>query len=282
MNIDSNWLHQQFPDFSNLNPLGQGGQKLVFSGEHATDGEVVLKLFHLATDPERVMREVQAVQNIQSDHVPRILDVGQITAPVGRLIWVREERVHGDDLRHVLSDEPTDPRTVLNIGRDVLEALAIAEDARIVHRDVKPENIMVTSDNGYYLLDFGLARHLDEESLTATALAFGVGTPGYAPPEQFRNRKPEIDSRSDLFALGVTLYECVEGVNPFIDGARDLAERIRRVETQPLPPISRTIDAQGEFRELLLAMTRVRRDHRPPTARAALQWMQEICAAEGI
>lgn len=282
MNIDQKWLQQQFPDFSNLTPLGQGGQKVVLSGDHTTDGEVVLKLFHLATDPERVMREVQAVQNIQSDHVPKILDVGQINATVGRLIWVREERVYGDDLRRALSNGSTDPRTALSIGRDVLEALATAENARIVHRDVKPENIMATHDNGYYLLDFGLARHLDEESLTATAHAFGMGTPGYAPPEQFRNRKSEIDARSDLFALGVTLYEWVEGVNPYIDGARDLAERIRRVETQPLPPISRTVDAQSEFQELLIAMTRVRRDHRPPTARAALMWMQEICAAEGV
>lgn len=282
MNIDPTWLQQQFPDLSNLRRLGHGGQKLVFAGRHPTDGDVVLKLFHLTADPERVVREVQAVQNIQSGRVPRVLDVGTISAPFGQLIWVREERVQGQDLRRVLSNGSVAPRTVLRIGLHVLEALVIAEDARIVHRDVKPENIMVSANDDGYLLDFGLARHLDLESLTATALAFGVGTPGYAPPEQFRNRKPEIDSRSDLFALGVTLYECVEGVNPFIDGARDFGERIRRVESQPLPPITRPVDADGQFRELVLAMTRTRRDHRPRTARDALQWMQEICAAENI
>lgn len=282
MNIDTAWLQQQFPDFSLLKPLGSGGQKSVFSGNHDTDGNVVLKICHLNTEPERVFREIQAVQNIQSPRVPKIIDVGRTQFPFGPVIWIREERVLGENLRDILANGPLDSRAIIRLGMHILEALATAEQVRIVHRDVKPENIIVASNGDSWLLDFGLARHLDLESLTATANAFGVGTPGYAPPEQFRNKKPEIDARSDLFALGVTLYECVEGVNPFRHGARDIVEVVHRVESRPLPPISRTVDTAGQFRDLILAMTRSRRDHRPVTAADAFQWIQEICAREGI
>jgi serine/threonine-protein kinase len=164
----------------------------------------------------------------------------------------------------------------------VLEALASAETVRIVHRDVKPENIMQDPAGNYWLLDFGIARHLDLVSLTPTINAFGVGTPGYASPEQFRNMKRDIDNRSDLFALGVALFECVEGVNPLRDGARDNREILHRTETRPLPQISRSVDRAGGLSQLVLAMTRVHRDHRPATAAVALQWIREICAREGV
>lgn len=279
MNIDQAWLDAQFPELTSLTHIGHGGQKLVFAGQHEVEGEVVLKLFYPSAEPQRVVREIQAVQNIKSIRVPEILGVGRTPISLGEVIWVREEIIEGEDLRRTISHGPMSSEKILRLSLQILEVLTIAEKARIVHRDVKPDNIMASSDNNYYLLDFGLARHLDEESLTATALAFGFGTPGYAPPEQFRNLKSEIDSRSDLFALGVTLYECIEGVNPFRVGARDIGEVVRRVESQPLPPITRQIDSGNQMRDLLVAMTRVRRDHRPATASDALEWMEEICAS---
>jgi serine/threonine-protein kinase len=210
------------------------------------------------------------------------LEIGLARSPLGDVIWLREQIVSGVTLRDRFARSTLTPKDVMRLGLHVLEALAAAEAVRIVHRDVKPENIIVAQDGSYWLLDFGIARHLDQQSLTATGLAFGLGTPGYAPPEQFRNVKSEIDARSDLFALGVTAYESVEGVNPFLQGARDVAEIIRRVETKPLPPISKRIDKDGQFCDLVIAMTRVQRNHRPASAADALQWMQEICSKEGI
>lgn len=282
MRIDPVWLRQQFPDLNSLTPLNPGGQKSVFAATHPTDGEVVLKIFHPNTDPERALREVQAVQHMSSPRVPRVLQIGLVRSSLGDVIWLREQRVSGAVLRERLARGPLAPSEVMRLGLHVLEALSAAEAVRIVHRDVKPENIIVATDGSYWLLDFGIARHLDQSSLTATGLAFGLGTPGYAPPEQFRNVKPEIDARSDLFALGVTLYECAEGVNPFLDRARDVAEVIHRIETRPLPPVSRRIDKANQFIDLTLAMTRIQRNHRPATAADALHWMQEICNLEGI
>lgn len=282
MAIDPVWLHQQFPDINISNALTPGGQKSVFAGVHNTDGNVVLKIFHPNAEVERALREVQAVSQINSPRVPRILEVGTKSSTTGDVIWFREEFVEGESLRDKFNHTQLTPSEILRLGLHILQALSSAEQARIVHRDVKPENIIVSPNGSFWLLDFGIARHLDQSSLTATALAFGLGTPGYAPPEQFRNLKPDIDSRADIFALGITLYEAVEGTNPFIDGARDIGEMLRRTETMPLPPITKQIDSQNELSQLILAMTRIQANHRLNKATEALAWMQEICDREGI
>lgn len=282
MKIDQAWLAGEFPLITGLAQIGEGGQKFVFAGDHDTDGPVVLKLFKLDADIARVQREVQAPLVVGSPRIPRVLEEGQVNSQLGELLWIREVRVPGESLREALKGGQMPDQVILRLGLHMLEALAAAEDASIVHRDVKPENIIIGPDGSGWLLDFGFARYLDLASLTATSDAWGKGTIGYAPPEQFRNDKPEIDGRADLFALGMTLYECVEGKHPFRSITQDAAEILRRVERQPLPRISRQVSSTEEFTELIYAMTRPRRNHRPETVKNALSWMQEICLAEGI
>jgi len=223
-----------------------------------------------------------AVSQLQTAKVPPILATGTVPSQVGDWIWFREKRVHGDTLRVRLAGGPLEPTAVLRLGRDILASLLAAEQARIVHRDVKPENIICDTNGGYWLIDFGIARHLNLQSNTATALAWGKFTLGYAPPEQTRNIKAEIDCRCDLFALGVTLYECATGTNPFRHDARTDLEIVTRVETLPLQPFTLPIaDARG-FTDLVASMTQKRRDHRPQSIREAIDWMNEICNLEGI
>jgi serine/threonine-protein kinase len=171
---------------------------------------------------------------------------------------------------------------LLRLGLQILEILVEAEKLRIVHRDIKPDNLIREANGNYWLIDFGLARHLDLTSLTATAAMFGKFTPGYAPPEQFRNQKLEIDVRCDLFGLGVTLYEAATGVNPYTQGVRDYLEVFRRVQGPPLPPLRLGFPSAQSFGDLVSALTQPRRDHRPATAQVAYEWMKTICAAEGI
>lgn len=280
--IDLVWLRQQFPRLSNLNPLSVGGQKLVFAGVHPVDGEVVLKLIHPRQDHEQTRRELLAVSQVNSGRVPPILEVGTISTPVGDCSWFRERRIVGKTVRELLVLGPLSIPDLLRLGLHTLEALLDAEQANIVHRDVKPENIIRDSSGSFWLIDFGIARHLDLDSITATVSAFGKFTVGYAPQEQYRNVKAEIDARCDLFALGVTLYECATGRNPFADGARDAMEQLTRVEMMPLPRLTLTFASAQHFADLVAAMTQKRRDHRPSTVREAYDWMKEICDAEGI
>jgi serine/threonine protein kinase len=280
--IDLVWLQQQFPQLSNLSPLSVGGQKLVFAAVHPVDGEVVLKIIHPQQAQEQTRRELLAVSEVNSARVPPILEFGKVNTPVGDCFWFRERKITGKTVRELLALGPLSIPDLLHLGLHILETLLAAEQVKIVHRDVKPENIIQDSVGGFWLIDFGIARHLGLDSITATISAFGKFTVGYAPQEQYRNVKMEIDARCDLFALGVTLYECAIGRNPFTDGARDMMEGLTRVETMPLPRLALRFSSAEKFADLVGAMTQKRRDHRPATVKEAYDWMKEICDAEGI
>jgi eukaryotic-like serine/threonine-protein kinase len=280
---DATWLSATFPRLTNFKSLGQGGQKLVMTALHPTDGEVVLKLIHPNTDVETVRREILAVQQIQSPRVPRIMEYGTAATQLGPCVWLREQLIPGETVRHMLTRGPLPPASVLRVGLHILEALERAEVAQIVHRDVKPDNIMCDAGGSFWLLDFGIARHLVLPSLTATASPFGKMTLGYAPPEQCRNVKTDIDSRADLFALGVTLHECATGRNEFLHPPpRDHIEVLKRVEKLLLAPVNLAIVESVSFRDLVQSMTQKARVHRPRTVRVALAWHREICSREGV
>jgi serine/threonine protein kinase len=280
LRIDAGWVQAQFQELSNIAPLNTGGQKIVFAATHLIDGEIVLKLIVPGQPNETTDREVLAVQIVQSPRVPRILGQGRIQTAVGELVWLREQRVIGQTVRQVLSGGPFAKRNLLRLGLHVLEALVKAEEAQIVHRDVKPENVILDASGDFWLLDFGIARHLSLTSLTGTGQIWGKFTLGYSPPEQMRNLKPQIDPRADLFALGVTLYECATGTQPFRQPPASDLEVLKRVETLTLKPLTLAFATANEFRDLVEAMTQKRRDLRPASVQEALAWMQEICARE--
>ncbi len=266
----------QFPNLSQLAQLAAGGQKWVYAGVHAVDGPVVLKVIQPGQDAERIRREVLAVQRIASRRVPRVLETGTMTTPVGECIWIREEKVQGQPIRAILQTRSLPVPELRRLASHVLEALAAGEKARIVHRDVKPENVMLDNRGDFWLLDYGIARHLDLSSATPTAALAGPGTLGYAPPEQYRNWKREVDSRADLFALGVTLFESATGTHPFRDGARDAGEVIRRIESGRVPPLVVADDPNGKFVEFIRTLMQRRPDHRPTSAQDALEWVEAL------
>ena len=280
--MDAAYAQQLFPELSNVVPLTPGGQKEVFSAVHVTDGDVVLKIYHPGADRERIAREVDAPKRVNSKRVPQLLATGIKSVPSGEYVWVREQRVPGDGLNVILRPGPLTAKAVLRLARDVMGVLAASEAVRIVHRDVKPGNIIVDTTGNAWLIDFGVARHLDLASRTPDMAPMGVGTLGYAPPEQMRNRKREIDGRADLFALGVTLYECIEGINPFRHGARSPGEILHRVETTQLPKLSKPVDSANQFSDFVQALARSRLNHRPKSVKDAMDWLQSICVAEGI
>jgi eukaryotic-like serine/threonine-protein kinase len=276
------WLAGVFPELQNIQPLSEGGQKQVFSAQHPENGDIVLKLMHPSADIERTMRELVAVARVQSARVPIILDQGTVATPLGDCFWFREQRIHGRTVREVLAVGPLDTPSLLRLALHVSETLVAAEAVGIVHRDVKPENLILDPSGNFWLIDFGLARHLGLDSLTATVNVFGNVTWGYAPLEQCRNIKQEIDSRADLFALGVTLYECATGTNPFRAGARSALEVLQRVEKGHLPRLQLSFPSASDFADLIAALTQRQRVHRPRSASEAHEWIKDICDREQV
>ena len=192
------WLQQQFPDLQQIVSLTSGGQKQVFAATHPQDGAVVLKLIHPRQDMETTRREMLAVNQLAKARVPRILESGTLRTQFGDLFWFREQRVDGQTLRQRIQAGPLSVSEVLKLGYQVLETLVQSEAVRIVHRDVKPENIIADNAGNFWLIDFGLARHLDLNSLTATAHVLGKFTPGYCAAgtvsEPQRRHRPPVRS----------------------------------------------------------------------------------------
>lgn len=280
--IDSSWLESQFSDLSAIKPLQKGGQKSVFSARHASNGDVVLKLVHPAADIEQAVRELSAVAEVASTRVPRILKHGFLTVPTGQIFWLLEQRILGNSLRSKISKGPLSFQCLLRLSLHVGEALVASEKVQIVHRDIKPANILEDESGNFWLIDFGIARQLQLVSLTDSNRLFGKMTWGYAPIEQCMNQKTQIDPRADLFALGVTLYECASGYNPFLEGSRDHLAVIKRLEaTVKLRP-SEELGLSDEFCDLVATMTQQKRIHRPRSAKEAYAWIQEICQNEGV
>lgn len=278
--VDLVWLARQFPDLNDLEVLAVGGQKQVFTARHATDGDVVVKLMHPGTDPTRTARELEAASKVQARRMPRIFGHGELVGNTGTIVWFREQRVPGQVLSARIQAGVLSHHELLRLALHVSETLVAAETVSIVHRDVKPANIIVDHQGEYWLIDFGVARHLDLESLTATAAPGGCGTIGYAPAEQCRNDKADIDARADIFALGVTLYEAATGHNPHIEGARDRFEIMKRASTQQLPRLSGLLPR--EFADLVATLAQPNLVHRCQSAREAHEWIKEMCDREGV
>lgn len=274
--LSPEFLGRQIGQLTEIQYITSGGQKYVYRATHGVYGATALKVFRETADRTRFDREIQAVQGIGSVHVPTIHEFGTLEAEHGGYLWLLEQWVPGESLRARLNRGPLPAPNVLKLGVTLLEVLAAAEERGIVHRDVKPENILVddAGNSNCWLTDFGIARHLQQSTLTHGA--WGLFTCGYAPPEQFRNVKDQIDGRSDLFALGVTLFECVQGVNPFTQGARSRDEILGRVENQALPRVGGAFSGTHPFADLIESMTRTRRTHRLGTVREAYEWMLEI------
>jgi serine/threonine-protein kinase len=223
------------------NPIGKGGQKQAYMADvEGYDLPLVLKIIFPSTDSlERIKREIRAVECIQHENIPQVIEsnVDSVTDS-SQIVWLLEERVNGQSLRTIIQNRYAFTlKNVVEFLNVMLSVLEVTEKNNIVHRDIKPDNIMLDDEGKYWLLDFGIARHLNLESLTLTNAPFGLFTVGYSASEQFRNRKKDIDIRADLFSLGVVATEMIQGYNPYLHEANDVLQIIKRIEQYPLPAL---------------------------------------------
>ncbi|WP_328335834.1 serine/threonine-protein kinase [Streptomyces sp. NBC_00455] len=220
--------------------LAEGGFGRIWQAhDERLKTDVVVKEMRLAPafDPgEHAKRLIYAEREARNaaklrSH-PHILPVYDVIVEDDRP-WIVMELVRGGSLADRLTKGPLSPKTVADVAEAMLKALDAAHKAGVVHRDVKPANIMMAEDGRTLLTDFGIAAHQDDTRLTTVGNV--IGTPEYLAPERINGT--EAGPASDLFALGVTLYQAVEGVSPF-KGASPTATVVA-VATQPPPPMKK-------------------------------------------
>ena len=261
-------------EFEKIELMARGGQKIVFDGIHNSYGETVIKLYFQLNDP-RSLREIQIERDLNLSMVPKIYETGTIEYEGTETLYIIEQKVKGTELRKVLeSCKKFSLEEAVTFLEQGLEFISCIENKGIVHRDIKPENIIRADDGRIFFLDFGIARILGADSLTRTGVMMGPHTPGYAAPEQFNNLKKEIDSRADIFSLGVVTYECITGKNPFREGSINALEVLQKTET--ITPVQYSIkgDTQSQFMALLGAMMGKYPSRRPRTAKQAIDWLK--------
>jgi len=255
-----------------LTLLKRGGQKVVYSATHIKYGEIVLKLFF--KEDERAIREINIINNCHFDCVPVIFKTSQVLHDGTETLYIIEQRIDGEELRKKIEKGIRFTlKEAVNFLEQGLTFIQQLENNKIVHRDIKPENIIISKNNKVYFLDFGIARILNASSLTNTAAIAGPHTPGYSAPEQFNNLKNDIDSRADLFSIGVVTYECISGRNPFMDGAISHLDILQRTET--VTPVTFQIegDSQQRFMGLLSSLMSKFPSRRPTNSIQALNWL---------
>jgi serine/threonine protein kinase len=221
-----------FGSYSLIELLGEGGMGQVYRAyDSVTDRIVALKVLpaHSAEDREfreRFRREAHAASRLSDPHVIPIHTYGEID---GRL-FLDMRLIEGTDVHSLLVQRgPMAPHQAVSIVGQVAAALDSAHAAGLIHRDVKPSNILVTPRDFAYLIDFGIAHAAGDTSLTSIGSA--IGTFAYMAPERFTNA--EQDSRSDIYALACVLYECLTGTPPF---ARVNIEQQIAAHLSALPP----------------------------------------------
>lgn len=250
-------LDALLPEIDGLEPIGRGGAGWVFRGRRA-DRPVAIKVLTTPEGPgrdrweERFEREVEALERLDHPGIVRILGAGMDDD----LAWIVMDLVEGTTLRSLMAEGPLPSEEALAIARGMAEALDHAHRRGVVHRDVKPENVLVDEDGQVRLVDFGLARLVAGETGSAalTRPTQALGTLRYMAPEQL-DAPSEVDHRADVYSLGVVVYEMLTGVVPHgvVEAPSRVAGVSRQLDRGVLRALSRDPDGRPESAMTLLA-----------------------------
>jgi serine/threonine protein kinase len=260
------------------NPIGEGGMSSLYKAYQAgMDRYVAIKVLprHIASDPEFVQRfeqEARIIAKLQHPHILPVFDYGEQDG----YTYIVMPFVETGTLANYLKGDPLPMKQICQVMSQVGDALDYAHSQNIVHRDVKPSNILVDERGNCMLTDFGIGKILTESSqITITGVA--IGTPSYMSPEQGLGGK--LDSRSDIYSLGVMLYEMVTGRKPY-DGETPMAVIIKQIyDPLPLPRSINPWIPESIERIILKAMAKDR-DERFGTANEIVAALE--CAAAEI
>ena len=259
--------------------IGIGGMAEVYQGQDTVLGRTVAVKIMLpqyaedATFVARFKQEAASAANLQSPYIVNVYDWGQDSDTS----FIVMEFVRGSDLKTAIQQRgPINQRKVAEIGSQVCQALSVAHGLDIIHRDIKPQNIMVQPDGNVKVMDFGIARAKNSVMTKTSAV---LGTAHYISPEQAQGK--ELTAASDMYSLGVVMYEAATGHLPF-DGPDAVSVALKQVQEMPVPPreVNPAIDANLEA-IIMKAMSKDPRD-RFATARDMRHALNDFLAGRPV
>jgi serine/threonine protein kinase len=264
-----------------IQKIGEGGMATVYRGRHLTLGrDVAIKVLHphlsaSERNRQRFAREARAIEHLEHDNILRIFDYSGVDADK---CYIVTEFIEGLTLQALLDERRRIPGEVAaQIGLKLAGALAYAHNLGIIHRDLKLENVMIRRDGALKLMDFGIARFLDEVNLTITGAL--VGSPAYMSPEQAMERV--LDRRSDLFSLGTLLFHLVTGQLPFTGGNPSIV--LRNVIESNRPNVSDLApDISASLADLIEQLMATDPEDRPQSAETVANRLAEGMSEVGI
>ena len=280
-------LPTTFGDFELIEEIGRGGMGVVYRARQQSLGrEVALKLIlldHLAseTDRARFYAEARAAAKLEHPHIVPVYDLGDVQ---GRP-YISMKLIEGSTLSSQLQNGHMDGKSAAKLLIPLCQAVQYAHENSVLHRDVKPSNIMINHEGQAFLTDFGLAKDL-RETPTLTRTGAVVGTPAYMPPEQASGQKPTLDPTSDVYSLGAVLYHMITGQPPFV-GRTGLETVLMVMEQDPPSPRSLTRGLDRDLEMIILRCLQKPPDLRYASASALEQDLnaylnnEEIAARSG-
>lgn len=221
-------------DYKITSYVGKGGHGAVYRAENMSTGDIVaLKVLlpEHSKDSElkkRLEQEVEIFKVLRHPHIVRLMDTW--TDELG--VWLLMPWIGGGDLRDRLKQGALKPEELQPILAQICSALDAAHAEQIIHRDIKPDNILLDEAGQAYLSDFGIAKRVNASAITMMGIV--VGSPNYLSPEQIMDG--QVSHRSDVFALGITIYELLAGEHPY----QDIVSRLKLMQKlvqEDLPPL---------------------------------------------